>query len=125
MNTGTIKTISIILFGGVVIFLLFSQKASLRESKQLNDALRSEIDSLRAISGRYVSLQKEYESLYSDLSGTRQDLLAVREKMRLIAGSHTGSVNTIKRELNNLILTYDSMDLMVDIDTSDLKEIRF
>lgn len=125
MNKGRIKTIVVILLIAVMGYVVFSGNASLKEARRLTNEMKTELDSLRTISGAYVKLQKSYQKLYTDLSQTRNEIARVRQKMKTISESHTASVTLIQEKLNGLILEYDSIEMQVDADTTDINVIIF
>jgi|GEM_PF-2873988 len=125
MTPSLIKTILLVVLAGGLTYSIISGRSSIKEAHTLTTELNAQVDSLKMISEEYTILQGKYDSLLGDLSKTKENVTKLREKIDLISKSQTNSVLKIKNELQYIIGEYDSPNLVVSSDSTNINELRF
>lgn len=100
-------------------------RSSLREAKKLTKELELRIDTLESVEVEYKALEKRYVDLYDQFSETRMQISEFKDKLAKISEEQTSSVSNIKNELNTLIETYDSIEVSIPLDTTNLDSLKF
>lgn len=100
-------------------------RSSLKDAKKRTKELELRIDTLRAVENEYKELGEKYLKLYAELHTSRTQISDFKDRLVEISKTQNAGIYQIKNELNDLILKYDTMDIMTSSDTVDINNLRF
>ena len=125
MKIKQIRNILIAILSIALLFVLFQSSRSLKEAKRLAEQLEVQVDSLTNISNEYQDLRREYDHIVKDLEQTQNSAEKMKEKLASITQQNILRVASIRNELKELIDQYDSMKMVVEVDTVELDSLKF